>query len=164
MQVEQPESVPTAFSKDHLADLIEANEFGPPITDEQLDRVIELLCQRNDATAFDDVDDVLVMSTWNRFCEETFGKHDHLLNRFAFGRPNWKVSHVHDAYLFEHGASIQQGWLESGDGRMRQLEQIDCTDTRHVDEVGTFWAPKEYVAVFAISAEMLSDAKACDAM
>lgn len=168
-----PQNVPSAYTTDNLVELIEANEFGPHITEEMADRIIDLARRRTQARSENTVEvgekDFLVFTDWDSFCRDTFGSDgvgdDNVPNRYALCVPNFKVSSGRDAWLCKEAVAIQQGWLESGDGRRSSIEEVDQTDTSFHDDREEFWAPKEYTAMIGFGDDLVrQDPKVADAM
>lgn len=151
MPINNPQGTVVAYTVDELVDIIEANEYGPEITTDMAERLVDLASRRTQAradSAFEEVDrDYLLMTTWDNFCRDTFGSASGVLNRFALCVPNVEVSRRKNAWLCERAVAVQQPWLETGDGRCTQIEQIDQTHTDFHDEVGKMWAMKDYTAL-----------------
>lgn len=165
-----PKNVVEVFSADHMAEIIESNEFGPEINEEMCERLIDLAAMRTETRMQGDTldtgqKDYLVMTTWDNFCRETFGSSGKAPNRFALATIDFEVSSGRDAYLCNDAMSVQQKWLESGDERCTQMEEIDQTNTEFHDEKREFWSPKDYTAVIAFANELVTpDPKLEDAM
>lgn len=173
MSAQLPRDVESAYTVDNLVGLVEANEYGPKMTTEMAERIIDLAARRTQTRGESTVDrgrkDFLVMTTWDNFCRDTFGSDEvndnNVPNRYALVVPHWKASSGRNAWLCKEAVAVQQGWLESGDGRRSQLEQIDQTHTSYHDERGEFWAPKEHTAVLGFGDELVyEDPKLADAM
>lgn len=173
MSAHTPKSIESAYTTDNFIQLIEANEYGPVITETQAERIIDLAARRTQTrkeTAFDgEPKDFLVTTTWDNFCWETLGGSSldggETPNRFALGVPNFDVASGRDAWLIEDAVVVQQGWLETNDGRKSEIKEVDQTDTSYHDEHGEFWAPKDFTALIGLSEELLGlDADAAEAM
>lgn len=166
--------LPTAYDAEHLHELLSANKNCPPnVTGEMVEMIVDAIRERDGIeTAFDSLDHVqLVFTDWDKFCRQKFGESrrhgNEIPNRFAVCKIDFDVSDGRDAWLCKEADAVQMGWLLSGDGRKTKLSPIDQSDTEHVNDARTFWAPKEYVSVVTIHADCLApdtDAVAADAM
>lgn len=165
-----PDNILEVYDADHLQTVIDANELGPEgVTEAMCERIIDVAHQRTQSRMEGPLDDTkdpqLVFTNWDQFCRETFGSDSGSPNRFALTEINWDVSDDRQAWLCEEAVAIQQGWLESGDSRRTQLEEIDVSDDEYVDDPGTFWCPKEYTTALTFADELLRDMPAAaDAM
>lgn len=173
MSVQIPKNVVTAYTPENLEEIVNANEFGPGIDINMAGRLIDLARRRTQARSTDTMNqgekDFLVFTDWDNFCRDTFGSSgsgsDNVPNRFALGVPNWEVSADKDAYLIKEAVAVQQGWLETGDGRRSEIEEVDQTDTSFHDETGEFWAPKDYTALVGFGDDLVyEEPKLADAM
>jgi hypothetical protein len=161
----------TAYTVDNLHQLLESNQYAPAVSDDIVDRIVEVTQARVSADgAYDDVGELdLVFGTWDNFCRDTWGSsstdYGTEPNRFLVCRINEDVSQNRDAWLCEDADVIQQGWLTTGDGRKSKLKHVDVSDTEFVDESRVCWCPKEYLGRIALSNELLTpDGTAADAM
>jgi hypothetical protein len=161
----------TAYTVDNLQQLLDANEYAPPITDDVVDRLVAVAQARVSAeSAYDNVGPIdLVFGTWDNFCRETWGSsstdYGTEPNRFMLCTINEDVSENRDAWLCEEADVIQQGWLTTGDGRKSKLKHVDVSDTEFVDDTRTCWCPKEYLGRVSMSNELLTpEGTAADAM
>lgn len=169
MSAQIPKNVIEVFDADHMAEVVGANEFGPEIDADMAQRLIDLAKQRTQAQMDHSLDEsekyVLVMTTWDNFCRDTFGSSGSAPNRFALCTIDWSASAQNKAYLCKDAMAVQQKWIESGDSRCTQMEEIDQSGTDFHDETREFWAPKDYVAIVSFSDELVApDAKIEDAM
>lgn len=173
MSAQVPQSVVSAYTAENLVEVVEANEFGPDITEDMADRLIDMARRRTQARCDSTVNvgekDFLVFTDWDSFCRDTFGSStldgDSIPNRFALAVPNFQVSIGRDAWLCKDAVAVQQNWLETGDGRCNQLEEVDQTNTQFHDDVREFWSPKDYTALVGFGDELLyEEPKAADAM
>jgi len=173
MSVNVPETVASAYTTDHLVQLVEANEYGPTITEPMADRLIDLATRRTQARGTDATHvgerDFLVMTTWDEFCRNTFGgddvKEHNVPNRFALCVPDFEVSSGREAWLCKEAVAVHQGWLESGDGRRTEMTTIDQSDTQFHDDPGEFWCPKECTGMVGFGDELVYEEPAvADAM
>lgn len=163
------QTYPKAFDAEHVHSLIDSNEFGPDCTVDMAKRLCTLASQRADVrndTAFDGGTPCLIATTWVGFCEDNFGYDDGSVNHYAIGVHKPDVSMTKGADLFVDVHVVQQGWLETGDGRRTELQIY--TDEFDGTNDGEMWLPdgrQEYVAVIELSEDIVYDgANASDAM
>ena len=164
---------PAAYTRDNLVDILDANDAVPTVTDDELDRIIELAKRRADArgeqNALEDTKtDCIIATEWTGFAQGEFGYDgDRNLNNFAMGVLDMGASVGKDATLFTDTYVIQTKWLESGDGRCKQIEQYVDDDYDGADP-GAMWIPQgaqDWIAIIKLSDELILDSpQAADAM
>jgi hypothetical protein len=153
---------PEAYTTDNLQDILDANTNVPPIADDELDRLLQLARQRADArgSALDDQQtDCLIATEWDGFAQDEFGYHNDTLNQWAIGVLNMSASVGKDATLFTDTYVIQDGWLQTGDGRYSKIEEYE-DDTFDGAGRGEMWIPKgaqEYIAIIKLSDELVHE-------
>jgi len=137
-----PNTVLTAYDADHMHSLIESNNNASTLTHEECDRLYSVLT--------DSHTDVVITTTWVGLARDTFGVRNNQPNQYAHCTINWDVSVDKGAWLCENVAAITHDWLQTGDGRKKQTETVDCTNTEFVNEEGVCWWPKEGTFIFIV--------------
>lgn len=163
------DTFPTADTPDDLLDIINASEYAADdVSLEMCERLIALAAERTQSrgeSAFEQEKDYVFTSDWQNMVQEKLGSHGDRANEFALGVINPDISSGKDAYLVEEGIVPQWRWLESGDGRMNDVIEVDLTDTDYHDNAGEMWWPKDYTLVVELADSLVKTTpSAADAM
>lgn len=163
---------PEAYDKEHLLELINANSSCPDVAMDEVRRIIDLAERRaqlrgEKSGLDDDKTDFVIATDWSGFASDEFGYDNGDVNQFALGVLNERASAGKRATLFNDTVVIQNGWLQTGDGRRASVQTYEDDDFDKADE-GEMWIPisaQEYIAIIAISNELIhGDPSAADAM
>lgn len=163
---------PQAYTIESLVEIIEANDSVETPDNSEIERLLELADMRANArgetNALDDTQtDCLIGTDWTSFAQNEFGYSGGKLNTWAFGVYEAEISSGKGADLFSDTQVVQQGWLESGDGRMASLEAYLDDEYENADE-GEMWIPsgaQQYICIVELADELLHDeAVVADAM
>lgn len=163
---------PEAYDTDHLQELINANSSCPDVALDEVKRIVDLAERRAQLRGEDsslDVSDTdcLIATDWTGFASGEFGYDNGEVNQFAMGVLNEEASSGKDATLFNETVVLQNGWLQTGDGRRSKVEEYEDEDFEKANP-GDMWIPKgaqQYIAIIAISSELVHGVPdAADAM
>lgn len=166
------QSYPEAYDKEHLQELINANDSSPNVAIDEVERLIDLAerrAQLRDEESTFDADDkeCIIMTDWSGFAADEFGYDNGDMNQTAIGILNTQASAGKYATLFNDTVVVQNGWLETGDARRAKIEQYNDEDFEQASE-GEMWVPdkaQEYMAIIALDPGLVhDDPKAADAM
>lgn len=163
---------PEAYDDEHLLELINANSSCPDVAMDEVQRIIDLAERRaqlrGEKSAFDgDETDFVIATDWTGFASDEFGYDNGEVNQFALGVLNERASAGKAATLFNDTVVVQNGWLQTGDGRRAKVQTYEDTEFDKADE-GEMWIPhsaQEYIAIIGISTELIhGEPSAADAM
>lgn len=163
---------PEAFNDENLQELINANGSCPDVAMDEVQRLIDLAEQRaqlrdEDSSLDANRQDCIIATDWTGFASGEFGYDNGEVNQFAIGLLNEEASAGRDATLFNDTVVVQNGWLQTGDGRRSKIEQYNDDDFDGADE-GEMWIPRsaqEYIAIIALDGELVHGSpSASDAM
>ena len=133
---------PIAYGAEHLQELINANDSCPDVAIDEARRIVELVEQRVQST------NCIISTDWNGFASNEFGYDNGEINQFAVG------THERDsgrATLFKDTVVLQNGWLQSGDGRRSKVEEYHDEEFEKSSD-GDLWVPnnaQQYIAIIA---------------
>lgn len=154
---------PEAYTMDNLQNILGANDaISEKFGSESLDRLMTIAQQRADARGEQnalesDQVECLIGTDWKGFAGDEFGYDSGKLNKWAFGVLEADVSQGKNATLFSNVQVVQQDWLETGDGRLSQLETYTDDDYDGAND-GEMWIPDgaaEYICIVALSSELV---------
>lgn len=163
------DSFPIADSAEDLQTIITGDQYAPDeVTIEMCERLVGLAAERTQTrgeSPFEQEKDYLFTSDWVNMVGDKLGYHNDRANQFALGRINESASTGKDAWLVADAIVPQWGWLETGDGRMSDVVDVDLTDTDYHDEPGEMWWPRDYTLVIEFRDGLVKgEASAADAM
>lgn len=153
---------PEAYTLDNLEQIIDSNDHCPSLARDEIERLVELARQRADARGTDSAledeqTECLIATDWTGFASGEFGYDNGDVNQFAMGVLEERVSAGRDATLFSDTVIVQNGWLQTGDGRRSQVKAYEDEDYERSD-TGEMWIPKsaqEYIAIIALDPELI---------
>jgi hypothetical protein len=150
---------PDAFNDDMLEDILDANDSAPSLSDEERQRIIDVTETISGAMGALDSDNdwCLIGTTWQSFCENTFGTDDNVVNRFAIGVHEADISSGKGATLFSNTRIVQHKWLKGGDNRRSQYKTFIDDGYDDANE-GDLWIPKsaqEYICIVELKDELI---------
>jgi hypothetical protein len=163
---------PQAYTVESLVEIIEANDSVETPTNAEIERLLDLAdtraASRGETNALDESQtDCLIGTDWTSFAQDEFGYSGGKCNVWAFGVYESEISSGKGADLFSDTHVVQQGWLESGDGRMASLEAYMDDEYDNASE-GELWIPsgaQQYICIIELGDELLhDDAAVADAM
>lgn len=153
---------PEAYDAEHLQELINANDSCPDVAIDEVNRIVDLAERRaqlrEEDSVYDATDtDCVIATDWTGFASGEFGYDNGEVNQFAMGVVNSDASSGKDATLFNETVVLQNGWLQTGDGRRSKVEKYEDEEFEKAS-VGDMWIPKgaqQYIAIIAIAPELV---------
>lgn len=156
---------PTVSSKDELLKTINGSDKCPDIAPDEADRLIDMAERRAQLRGEESAvekgvgtdPDCIISTDWTGFASGEFDYDNGHVNQFAMGVLKEEVSAEKNATLFHDTVVVQNGWLQTGDGRRSKVEEYHDEDFDKASP-GSFWIPhgaQDYIAIIAISGEAI---------
>jgi len=150
---------PVAYDEGHLQELINANDSCPDVAIDEVKRIMDLAERRaqirgEESSLEAGAHDCVISTDWSGFASGEFGYDNGEVNQFAMGVYEKDSG---SATLFKDAVVLQNGWLQTGDGRRSKVEEYHDEDFDKASP-GSFWIPKgaqDYIAIIAISGEAI---------
>lgn len=153
---------PVAHSKEELLELINNSDKCPDLAEDEVGRIIDLAERRaqlrQEDSAFDAEDhDCIITTDWTGFASGEFDYDNGHVNQFAMGVYQPKASAEKQADLFKSTVIVQNGWMQTGDGRRNKVKEYEDEDFEKSGP-GDFWVPKgaqDYILIVALAPELV---------